>query len=266
MQVARLAARGVGPRLASLVRTGLRRTAEIIYGVYALGVFVVLIGVMWFLVLLAANRRAAARISHAIARLILAAARIPVRVEGGELLDDWARSGPWIFAPNHSSYLDIVVTVAVLPAGARFVAKGEIASMPIIRTLARRIGHFSFDRSSAQARLQQSNEVAQALSRGESVVVYPEGTFTPARGVRPFQLGAFKAALDTGRAICPVSVRGAREILRDGTILPRSGKITVTFGPLITPGAPKENGWQEIVRLRDATRDVIAHHTGEPLL
>jgi fatty-acyl-CoA synthase len=84
--------------------------------------------------------------------------------------------------------------------------------------------------------------------------------------VRPFQLGAFKAALDTGRPICPVAVRGARQILRDGTVLPRWGKITVTFGPLIAPGAPKENGWQEIVRLRDATRDVIARHTGEPLL
>jgi 1-acyl-sn-glycerol-3-phosphate acyltransferase len=137
--------------------------------------------------------------------------------------------------------------------------------MPIIRTIVRRTGQFSFDRSSAQARLEQSNAVAQALGRGESVVVYPEGTFTPARGVRPFQLGAFKASLDTGRPICPVSVRGAREILRDGTVMPHWGRITVTIGPLIAPGS-KENGWQEIVRLRDATRDVIARHTGEPLL
>jgi hypothetical protein len=60
-------------------------------------------------------------------------------------------------------------------------------------------------------------------------------------------------------------MHGAREILRDGTILPHWGKITVTIGPLIAPRS-KENGWQEIVRLRDATRDVIARNAGEPLL
>lgn len=266
MQLAKLAARGVGPRLGSLARRGLRRTAEIVYGVYAFAVLVVHFGVLWLLVQLTPDRRTAARILRRICGLFLAAAHVPVRVEGGELLDEWASSGPWIFAPNHSSYLDIVVTMALLPAGVRFVAKGEVDSMPIIRTVVRRTGQFSFDRSSAQARLEQSNAVAEALGRGESVVVYPEGTFTPARGVRPFQLGAFKASLDTSCPICPVSVRGAREILRDGTVLPRWGKITVTIGPLIAPRSPKENGWQEIVRLRDATRDVIARHAGEPLL
>jgi fatty-acyl-CoA synthase len=265
MQVARLGARGVGPRLVSLARKGLRRTVEIFYGVYALGMLMIHFAMLWLFVQLTPNRRTAARILRRICGLFLAAARISVRVEGGELLDEWAPSGPWIFAPNHSSYLDIVVTMALLPAGVRFVAKGEVDSMPIIRTVVRRTGQFSFDRSSAQARLEQSNAVAQALGRGESVVVYPEGTFTPARGVRPFQLGAFKASLDTGRPICPVSVRGAREILRDGTVMPHWGRITVTIGPLIAPGS-KENGWQEIVRLRDATRDVIARHTGEPLL
>ena len=105
-----------------------------------------------------------------------------------------------------------------------------------------------------------------ALLRGESVAIYPEGTFTPAVGIRPFHLGAFKASAITGRPICPVAIRGARQILRDGKFLPRPGKISVTFGPLVKPDPAAGDDWREIVRLRDATREIMARNSGEPLL
>jgi 1-acyl-sn-glycerol-3-phosphate acyltransferase len=138
--------------------------------------------------------------------------------------------------------------------------------MPLVCTIARRSGQFVFDRSDAQARIEQAAEVHAALKRDESVVVYPEGTFTPILGIRPFQLGAFKAAVDTQRPICPVAVRGARQILRDGTYLPRPGRVTVAFGPLVTPEHGASDEWHEIIRLRDATREIIAKNTGEPLI
>jgi fatty-acyl-CoA synthase len=85
-------------------------------------------------------------------------------------------------------------------------------------------------------------------------------------GIRPFQLGAFKASADTGRPICPVSIRGARQVLRDKTMLPRRGRVTLTFGELITPNPAAGDDWQEVVRLRDATREAIARCTGESLI
>jgi fatty-acyl-CoA synthase len=148
----------------------------------------------------------------------------------------------------------------------RFVVKGEIHDMPLFRTMARRSGQFTFDRSDPQARIRQAEQVNAALESGESVVIYPEGTFTATTGIRPFQLGAFKSAVDTQRPICPVSVRGARRILRDKTKLPRPGRVTLTFGPLVTPDPAAGNDWHEIVRLRDSTRDIIAKNSGEPLL
>ena len=138
--------------------------------------------------------------------------------------------------------------------------------MPFFGKIARRSGQFAFDRGDPQARIRQAEEVEAALRRGESVGIYPEGTFTAAAGIRPFQLGAFKSAAETQRPVCPVAVRGAREILRDGTHLPRPGKITVNFGPLLFPDPAAQGAWQEIVRLRDAAREIIARHTGEPLL
>jgi fatty-acyl-CoA synthase len=193
-------------------------------------------------------------------------AGIPVRVEGGEIFTDLKKKGPWVFASNHSSYVDILVILAVLPAGVRFVAKGEVLAMPFFGTMTRRSGQFAFDRADPEARVGQAREVNAALGRGESVVVYPEGTFTRAAGIRPFQLGAFKAAVETQRPVCPVAVRGARQILRDETYLPNPGRVTVTLGPLVFPNPATENDWHEIVRLRDATREIVSRYSGEPPL
>jgi 1-acyl-sn-glycerol-3-phosphate acyltransferase len=124
--------------------------------------------------------------------------------------------------------------------------------MPLINTLAARSGQFFFDRSDPQARIRQSDEVNAALKRGESIVIYPEGTFTAMAGIRPFQLGAFKASVDSQRPICPVSVRGARQVLRDKTRLPRRGNVTITFNPLIFANP--------------SAGEIIARNSGEPLL
>ena len=108
---------------------------------------------------------------------------------------------------------------------------------------------------------------------GESVFFFPEGTFTSELGVRPFQLGAFKAAVATGAPIVPISLEGTRKILRDGTYLPRPGSVKITVHQPLYPrtaGNPGStgaaSGWRELIRLRDATREIVARDSGEPLL
>ena len=266
MQVAGLAVRGSGPSAWHWLKRAAQSTVEFLYGVYAMSAFTILLFPLWAIVALTWNEKRAAWFTHKGTRFMLLMAGIPVRVEGRELLAQCKTSGPWIFAPNHSSFLDILVNLAFLPSDVRFVVKGEVHDMPLFRTIARRSGQFTFDRSDPQARIRQAEQVNAALESGESVVIYPEGTFTASTGIRPFQLGAFKSAVDTQRPICPVSVRGARRILRDKTKLPRPGRVTLTFGPLVMPDPAAGNDWQEIVRLRDTTRDLIAKSSGEHLL
>jgi 1-acyl-sn-glycerol-3-phosphate acyltransferase len=266
MQIGRLAGRSAVPRAWAWVKAGAKRGIERAYGVYALSAFGIIVTGLWIGVSLTSDRDRAARIARSGSRLILRAAAIPLEFEHGELLKELATSGPWIFAPNHSSYVDIFVALASLPLGVRFVAKGEALDMPLVGKIIRRSGQLSFDRSDPQARVRQTEDVEETLGRRESVAIYPEGTFTSMTGIRPFQLGAFKAAVDMQRPICPVAVRGARQILRDKTRLPRPGRVTVSFGPLVVPDPSAGNDWHEIVRLRDATREIIASGTGEPLL
>jgi 1-acyl-sn-glycerol-3-phosphate acyltransferase len=83
--------------------------------------------------------------------------------------------------------------------------------------------------------------------------------------VRSFQLGAFKAAIAAGREIVPVALAGTRSLLRDGTWLPRRYPVTITICPPIVPESDASD-WHEIVRVRDASREIIAHFAKEPLL
>jgi 1-acyl-sn-glycerol-3-phosphate acyltransferase len=266
VQIARLAVLGAAPRAWSWLQRTARGAVEFLYGVYALAAFAVILIPLWIVVGRTRNRRRAASLVHRGARRMLAAGGVPVTVVGAEILEQRAKTGPWIFAPNHSSYLDILVMLAFLPDDVRFVAKGEIRAMPFVNLLADRSGQFAFDRNDPQARIRQSEEVNAALRNGESVVIFPEGTFTALAGIRPFQLGAFKAAVDAQRPICAVSVRGARQILRDKTLLPRPGHVTLTFSAPIAPNPAAGDDWHEIVRLRDETRDTIALNSGEALI
>jgi 1-acyl-sn-glycerol-3-phosphate acyltransferase len=177
-----------------------------------------------------------------------------------------------VIVSNHTSYFDVLALMGALGVDYHFVAKREVQDMPFIGTFLRKLEHFAFDRSDSQARLRQASEVEQALRRGESVFVFPEGTFSPQTGVRPFQLGAFKAAAAAHCPILPVVLAGTRRFLRDGSYLPHPARITITICPPLYSIGPSESSnsgeveWREIVRLRDAAREQIGRISGEPLL
>jgi 1-acyl-sn-glycerol-3-phosphate acyltransferase len=182
-------------------------------------------------------------------------------------------AGGKIYACNHSSYFDVLPLIAGLGVSYRFVAKSEVRNMPFIGTFLRQMGHLSFDRTDADSRLRQAEQIEALLRQGESVFVFPEGTFTPEEGIRPFQLGTFKAAIAAGVPVVPISLAGTRKFLRDRTYLPRPTNVTITVSPAIYPDIENTttdtgegSDWHAIIRLRDKTRRAIARHVPEPLL
>jgi 1-acyl-sn-glycerol-3-phosphate acyltransferase len=266
LQLTRLTARAEAAGAARSIRAIARRALEFVYALYVLVVFFVVLIPISLLVRLAPNPRAASRLVRRGSRAFLAIAGCRIRLEGREQLERLRQqrpAGPYIFAANHTSYIDVLILLAALPFDYRFSAKKELGGWPLLGVVIRRMGNLLFDRDDPEARLRQVDQLKQALARGESVLVFPEGTFTPVGGLRPFQLGAFKVAVETGQPICPIALRGAREILRDGTFLPRPGRVTLT---VCSPLEPAGTTWQEMVRLRDATRAAIAAPAGEPLL
>jgi 1-acyl-sn-glycerol-3-phosphate acyltransferase len=235
-----------------------------LYGIYAAAVFLVWLVFTWFLVLLMPAGKPAARVSSLALRLYFMVIGCPITMKGREHLDAY---GPCIYVSNHTSYSDVLVVMAQFQTHYHFIAKSEINDMPFIGTFLHKLGHFSFERGKLRARSRQAEQMEKALLRGESVFVFAEGTFTPDPGVRPFQLGAFRAAVKTGRPIVPVALRGTRHFLRDGTALPKPTHITVTVCPAIfADPEPAGREWAEVLRLRDETRRIISSRSGEPLL
>ena len=241
-----------------------RRVLEAIYGVYAATVFLIWVVLAWLILHLMPRGQPAARMTTIALRLYFWLVGCRIDLEGREHMDAY---GACIYVSNHTSYSDVLVVMALFETNYHFVAKNEINHMLFIGTFLRKIGHFAFERSKLRARSRQAEQMEQALLRGESLFIFAEGTFTAQPGVGPFQSGAFRAAVKTGKPIVPVALRGARRFLRDGTWLPKPSRITVTVCPALVPSAAS-NGRDlaEVLRLRDEARRVIAKYSGEPLL
>jgi len=266
IQLAKLGTGAYVKEAFSAVWRGLRTAFEKIYGVYFIIVFFLWIVPSWAIVRMYKDRRAAGRFTSTALRVLFFLAGIRVNVVGKEYMDT---PGAKVYASNHASYFDVLPLMLGLGVPYRFVAKGEVNQMPFIGTFLNQMGHLSFDRHDAGARLQQVDQMEEYLRQGDSVFVFPEGTFTPENGVRPFQLGAFRAAVATGAPVIPVSLAGTRQFLRDPTIFPKPTSVTITLSPPIYPNSvanDDSNHLQEIVRLRDAAREAIARYSGEPLL
>jgi fatty-acyl-CoA synthase len=233
-----------------------RGMGRLLYGIYA-GLLVALVILPAWLMVLALPTPPAAKISRGAARLLFLLAGCPLRVHGQEKL---SKNSTVIYITNHTSYLDAIVLTAILPPGAALVGKYELSKIPIIAGFMKKLKHLVVHRSDIAQSLTDTQQIAETLQQGRSIVIFPEGTFTYASGLRPFKLGAFKLATDTQIPIHPIAIKGARTILRNGTWLPRPGAIEVTINE---PLLPKGNDWAEAIRLRTVARAIIARDCGE---
>jgi fatty-acyl-CoA synthase len=267
LQIARLGSKSYLKSATNLVVRGIQTVLEKVYGVYFVIVFLLWIIPTCGIVRLYKDHRAAGRFTSAALKVLFALIWVPVKVVGKEYMDT---PGAKVYVSNHASYFDVLPLMMGLGVPYRFVAKGEVNNMIFIGTFLNKMGHLSFDRHSAKSRLRQVHEMEDYLREGDAVFVFPEGTFTPEEGVRPFQMGAFQGAVVTGAPIIPVSLAGTRRFLRDGTFLPRPTRVTITLSPPIypetSPGGDRASHLKEMVRLRDLTREVVARYSGEPLL
>jgi 1-acyl-sn-glycerol-3-phosphate acyltransferase len=240
------------------------RIARVLYLAYlalVVGTAALVAGpVVWLLAAAMNDPRKARALSRLAAKLLLKLGRWRLSVEG---LHNLPRRGPVVLVCNHASYLDVPALLALLPFDFVFVAKREVLAWPFIGTLARSGRHPAVARWQPLKSVADARSVATAVDRGDSVLFFPEGTFTAASGLRPFRMGAFELAADRGLPVVPLALRGTRRVLRAGEWLPRHGAIHLWVGQ---PLHPQGRGWQAAVSLRDRASELIAAHCGEPRL
>ena len=243
------------------IRGRLRGLADLVLGTcytaYILSLMAVTVPLLWGLVLLGRQPNTVRRLLQRAAKCMIGFSGCRVSTTGLEHLREL---GPAIFVANHASFVDVVVVLATLSTNLRFAAKGQLTTYPVLGTIIPRAGYIPIDKSNQADRMEGAKDVVAALANGESMFVFPEGTFVRAPGLLPFRLGAFRAAAETGYPVVPLALAGTRQILPADTLLMRHGHITVTIGH---PLQPRGHTWKDIVRLKEDARQFIATHAGE---
>jgi 1-acyl-sn-glycerol-3-phosphate acyltransferase len=196
--------------------------------------------------------------NHVMARFFLRLIGLPLAVRG---LENLPRAGACVLAANHASYLDGLLIIAALPRQFAFVAKRELLGHWFPRTYLRRLGADFVERFDLQRGAGDAGRLQNLAQGGRSLAFFPEGTFTREPGLRGFRMGAFTVAAQAGVPVVPVTIRGARSVLRDESWFPRRRPLSVVVGK---PIAPEGRDWAAAVKLRDAVRAEILRGCGEP--
>jgi 1-acyl-sn-glycerol-3-phosphate acyltransferase len=114
------------------------------------------------------------------------------------------KSKSYIFVSNHISYLDAAILPKAIRQPIRPLGKVEMSKVPVFGFIYR-YAIVTVDRSSAANRANSVRLLKSIISKGISVMVFPEGTFnmgtTP---LKEFYDGAFRVAIETQTPVKPV--------------------------------------------------------------
>lgn len=163
----------------------------------------------------------------------------------------------YVYAPNHSSYLDIVILYQTFSKYFVFMGKEELASVPVFNIFFKKM-NITVNRKSSISGKRAMDRCSKEIDKGHSVVMFPEGTIpdnAPVLG--RFKIGAFKLAIEKQVPIVPVTMltnykRLEMKGLFSGKASPGIAKVII-HEPISTIGMTEDN----IADLQEKVYDVI---------
>lgn len=168
-------------------------------------------------------------------RLYLGIPPVRVDVSNVELIDPHQR---YVIVSNHLSMFDIPMLILYLPVRGRFLAKKELFRIPLFAQGMRTVGMIEINRSKGGSSRKAIIEGVQlAAERGNSLIIFPEGTRATESKLLPFHKGAFRIAIDTGLPVLPVIIEGTDRISKPGSPIFFPGDATLhVLDPIDTTG------------------------------
>jgi glycerol-3-phosphate dehydrogenase (NAD(P)+) len=133
--------------------------------------------------------------------------------------------GPVIFAANHRSFLDPFVIATIARRPMYYVAKEELFRNRLFGWWLNALGAFPVRRGTGDADMLETAKAI--LARGDTVLIFPEGTrIRPGSLGRP-RRGVGRLALETGAPVVPVAVHGTEAVRNGWRIRPHKVRIRV---------------------------------------
>ena len=230
---------------------------DALFGLYSLIIFAlcVVFGLLVAIFVPGAERRA--RWLAATSRAVFVLSGTPVDLSGYEKLPDV----DCVVVANHASYVDGFLLKGYLPARFSFVIKGEMRNYPLVHFVLRRAGSRFVERNGSAASSRDARQIVKAAKKGQSLAIFPEGTFEREPGLLRLRAGAFVAAVRGKMPIVPIVVSGTRHILPAYWYWPRYGRINVQILDAIQPD---HESFQNHRDLAKEVRKRLLEHLDEP--
>lgn len=154
-----------------------------------------------------------------------------VRVIGSENI---VKGQCYVVVVNHQSSLDIPLLYR-LPMQFKWVSKAEVFKVPLVGWNLWLNRHIGIARGNAISARHMVERCVASLSRGNSVLIFPEGTRSRDGKIGRFKEGAFLVAREAEVPILPVVVHGTSEALpRDSFVAKRRQTFTIKILPPIS--------------------------------
>ena len=178
--------------------------------------------------------------------------------------------GPLLMVSNHISWLDILVLNAAHPS--RFVSKADVKGWPLLGSLITGAGTLYIERENRRDAMRVVHHMAERLSAGDVLTVFPEGTTGDGRELLPFHANLQQAAITANAPVLPLalsfvdSIRGglhdAPLFVGDTTLLASiwstlcadSVQAQVRYGEAQPPRGRDRRTWSQ--DLRDAVQQL----------
>ena len=127
-----------------------------------------------------------------------------VRIHG---IDNIPKEGGYLLCANHIAVRDVILIGFTCPRQVRFVAKKELFSVPIVRTVIKALGAVKLDRGGNDvAAMRKSIELVES---GDIVSIFPQGHRFPGvdPSTTPIKSGAGMVAYRSGCDVIPVFLK-----------------------------------------------------------
>lgn len=145
------------------------------------------------------------------------------------------RKKAYVIVANHQSWADILVVFATF-LHFKWVSKKAVFSVPILGWNMRMNGYVPIDRGNDVSREKCLSQCREWLARGSSVLFFPEGTRSlEAPKMLPFKIGSFRLAVESGRDVLPLVIKGSKDAIpKHSILLHRRSKMTVEALPPVS--------------------------------
>lgn len=141
-----------------------------------------------------------------------------VTITGREHVD---RKKAYVLVCNHQSMLDITIIYRIF-LHFKWVAKASLFKVPVIGWNMWLNRYIKIERSSMKSQRKMIRQCKENISRGSSVMIFPEGTRSRNGELRSFKEGAFHIALQQKTDIVPMVLDGSASALSEKGIISRT--------------------------------------------